>query len=512
MPASHTARTRASSWLRPTRLVPLGLVLLLVYFFFFTSSVHTHDRIFRELDPAQQYLAHHGPSPGNSFGGQNPAQQPARLHVIDKSDCPPLPGIDDVFVVLKTGASEAHKKLPIHFATTLKCVPNYAVFSDYDEDVAGHAVHDALDEVNRVIATQNREFDLYRRLKKDGKTAIRPDDVGPNSAGWKLDKWKFLPIAAKVWRDHPMTEWFVFVEDDTYLSWPNLLYYISKLNSSEPHYVGAQMQIDSVIFAHGGSGFVVSNEAMRLAVQKRRGNLEYYDGYTASHWAGDCVLGQLMDDVGASVHWAWPNFQGQTPATLGANAAGYEGDPWCNAAITFHHMSPIEIEQMWRFERRLEKLVRCSSCVFVTYTNSFDTARARSADAHHGVAWAGVARAATHRSGSQRVGQPSRGRGHGSLNPSSGLGVRQANRAVPRRVRVVSGVRAVQADGQRVHDDGRRDARVRKGRAVAQGQARCVGLAARPCRCRHCSFGRVRRPEAGVGAAGSFCFFCCGAG
>ena len=62
-----------------------------------------------------------------------------------KKDFPPpidtvvpfLPGLDNVFVILRTNATEAPSKLTVHFATTLHCIPHYAIYSDLAEEIAG---------------------------------------------------------------------------------------------------------------------------------------------------------------------------------------------------------------------------------------------------------------------------------------------------------------------------------------------------------------------------------------
>jgi hypothetical protein len=81
--------------------------------------------------------------------------------------------------------------------------------------------------------------------------------------GWKLDKFKFLPMVYKALRQMPQAKWVVFVELDTYPMWSNLLDYLSKFDANTPHYIGKQMFIGDVLFAHGGSGFALSAPAMR---------------------------------------------------------------------------------------------------------------------------------------------------------------------------------------------------------------------------------------------------------
>ena len=72
-----------------------------------------------------------------------------------KKDSPPpidtvvpfLPGLDNVFVILRTNATETPSKLPVRFATTLHCTPHYTIYSDLAEEIARHPIHDALAEI-----------------------------------------------------------------------------------------------------------------------------------------------------------------------------------------------------------------------------------------------------------------------------------------------------------------------------------------------------------------------------
>lgn len=123
--------------------------------------------------------------------------------------CAELPGADDVFVVLKTGATEFDHKFLVHMNTTLRCYPNYMVFSDHHEVYQGQVIHDALAPLDDHIKLHHRlEFGLYNRVKEGGREILsadelsgRPEAVRHKSAieawgniGWRLDKWKFLPM------------------------------------------------------------------------------------------------------------------------------------------------------------------------------------------------------------------------------------------------------------------------------------------------------------------------------
>ncbi|KAK7976954.1 c6 zinc finger domain containing protein [Apiospora saccharicola] len=257
---------------------------------------------------------------------------------------PTIPLLDDILVVLRTGATEAREKLPVHFQTVLACVPDLVVCSDFEEDVAGHHLYDVLDEVDEEIKRSNPDFALYNQLRahdRDGlgdyQTLFGSGGGGgaTDNPGWKLDKWKFLPMADKALRHRPQAKWFVFVEGDTYLVWQNMLAWLSRFDPEKPHYLGKHMYIGDVLFGHGG--------------RERRAEIE---AYTAESWAGAMVLGKVIKDVGIDMLWSFPNLQGDSPTTLDWNVSKLGREPWCYASITFHHLNRLEYEALWRFERR----------------------------------------------------------------------------------------------------------------------------------------------------------------
>lgn len=217
------------------------------------------------------------------------------------SVCPQSPLGDDILVVLRTGATEAHEKLPIHFQTVVTCLPDFVIYSD---------------------------------------------------SGWKLDKWKFMPMVDRALRHRPEAKWFVFVEGDTYLVWQNMLEWLSKFDPEQPHYLGKHMYIGDVLFGHGGSGFVLSNPAMQKVSRRWRETKTDIEAYTAEQWAGDMVLGKVIKDVGVDMFWAFPNLQGDSPTTIDWNVSKLGREPWCYAPTTFHHMNSLEYEALWRFEQR----------------------------------------------------------------------------------------------------------------------------------------------------------------
>ncbi|KAJ5692312.1 hypothetical protein N7462_001735 [Penicillium macrosclerotiorum] len=275
--------------------------------------------------------------------------------------CPPLPGINDVLVVMKTGVTESRDKVPVHFDTTLRCVPHYVIYSDFEEEIEGVKIHDVLRDMSPEVTEQIPDFNIYNRIKTYGRKGLEQDDFAdeansaigkPNNPGWKLDKWKFLPMAQAALRHKPNAKWFVFMEADTYVSWPTLLAWLAKFDHNKPYYLGTETQIADVIFAHGGSGFMLSNPALQRASDQYAVHQVDLDHYTNEHWAGDCVLGKVLADAGVNLHYSWPVLQNSNIGELDEFTTELYREPWCYIAIALHHLNSQDIENLWNFEQK----------------------------------------------------------------------------------------------------------------------------------------------------------------
>jgi hypothetical protein len=258
---------------------------------------------------------------------------------------------------MRTGATEALEKLPVHFETTLSCAPHFVIYSDYEEEIQGHKIHDIFDDVSEQLKSLP-DFELYRHLKSVGRSGVGASSHlgsgaagSPENPGWKLDRFKFLPMVEKALRHQPDAKWFMFVEADTHLVWSNLLLYLAQFDASKPYYIGKQTSLGDIVFGHGGSGFVLSKPAAEKLTEHMRAHLEEYDRFTTEQWAGDVVLGKALKDVGIPLLWAFPHFQGDPLRALDHNISKVNRQPWCYPAITYHHMSEEDIRLLWDFER-----------------------------------------------------------------------------------------------------------------------------------------------------------------
>ncbi|KAI1743156.1 glycosyltransferase family 31 protein [Xylaria scruposa] len=280
---------------------------------------------------------------------------------VATSRCPDTSLSKDVLLVVRTGATEVLEKLPVHFSTVLTCVPDYVIYSDLDENLEGHQIFDVLNQTTPNMKMHAPEFWLYNRLQTSGRDGMDYETTfgsGPAGAldnpGWKLDKWKFLPMVSRALEHRPKAKWFVFIEPDTYLFWQNMLKYLNRFDASKPHYIGRHMYIGPVLFGHGGSGFVISNPAMRMVSKHWIDNLDWFDEYTLKEWAGDMILGKAMENIGIPLVSASPHLQGDSLYSMDWTASRRNNPPWCYASLTLHHMTDTQIRPLWSFERGWE--------------------------------------------------------------------------------------------------------------------------------------------------------------
>jgi hypothetical protein len=281
--------------------------------------------------------------------------------------CRSLPGAEEVLVILRSGSTELDDRLAIHLSTSVRCFPNYLIFSDLEESYGEEHILDALADVDPGIVKENSDFELYRRIQKGGRISLNPSELaGPpdtfasrsgktGNPGWKLDKWKFLPMVNKTLHERPNMKWYVFVEADTFLLWSMLQQYLNLLDHTEPIYAGSPTFVGGVPFAHGGSGFVVSQPALRMVVNHYAAHKAEIEKFTDSHWAGDCVLGKAFMDSGIALTNAWPAMQGDYPGIVQYTEAVRRDEDtsrlWCGISVSYHHMSTAMIKELWMFEQ-----------------------------------------------------------------------------------------------------------------------------------------------------------------
>lgn len=311
---------------------------------------------------------HSEPGQGSSFGG---TQQ--RLETDASTESKASEGwneercghitrdMSDVLVIVKTSATEASEKLPVQLGTVLQCVPHYAVFSDYEETIGGIRTYDVLRNVTDATIEKQPEFQFYKRLQKAGRQGLTDaadwaeDPTVPpgkaNTPAAKLDKWKYLPMIDGALEVMPEAKWYVFIEADTYMVWPNLANWLAHRDHTTSQYLGSPMQIGDMIYAHSGGGIILSQKTIHELHELRTRSVEKLEELTANDWAGDCALARALESLHTPLTWSWPMMMISRPWEVDHFSEGYGRQPWCYPVVSYHNLSTRDIEEMWRFDR-----------------------------------------------------------------------------------------------------------------------------------------------------------------
>ena len=240
------------------------------------------------------------------FHRDSPKHYPPTVHPSDpeyaKVDhdrhCENFPDTSKILLVMKTGASESFARIPTQLFTTLKCLPDFLIFSDMDQEIGGYRVHDSLSTVLEEAKQGNKDFDLYRRQQA---CIVNQEDCNklgdPAKEGWNLDKYKNTHMAEKTFRLRPNYDWYVFVDADTYVLWPNLVLWLKQLNPLKKWYLGSVTLLNNFGFGHGGSGYVVSQRAMAEFAGEHAGIANQWDMRAKDECCGDYVFAMALKEA-----------------------------------------------------------------------------------------------------------------------------------------------------------------------------------------------------------------------
>ncbi|UKZ63187.1 uncharacterized protein TrAtP1_004417 [Trichoderma atroviride] len=107
-------------------------------------------------------------------------------------------------------------------------------------------------------------FGKYRSLQEaiDSADEDKASELGQRF-GWELDALKFIAGMELAYRKMPSKKWYVILDDDTFLIGPSLYLLLSHLDPARSWYIGNAVGDYKTRFAHGGSGILLSGDAVR---------------------------------------------------------------------------------------------------------------------------------------------------------------------------------------------------------------------------------------------------------
>lgn len=267
----------------------------------------------------------------------------------------------DILLIVKTGASTAWRRMPIQLITTLSNLPNSVVYSDLQENLSYEIqTVDVLSNVSDILRVHDTTaYDIYQDLQTNVHTyreqaqlpGDEPELPPGNKPGWVLDRYKFLPMLEHAQKNYPGFKWTVYIEDDTFVFWTNLLRWLATVSADdEPSYYGAFSGENDATFAQGGSGIVFSRSLMASVFSGPKiPTLQEYANFTANACCGDMVLGKVLRDHDVFVNrgeFGPISFRPEPPWKT-----AFEEFSWCKPIFTLHHLHQRDLVQLTMLER-----------------------------------------------------------------------------------------------------------------------------------------------------------------
>lgn len=252
--------------------------------------------------------------------------------------------LDRIQVVVKTGTGESAKN-KAHTASVTSCIENLLVFSDLEEKVGDRNFIDVLADLPQSY-NDIPDFATYATQKQAHEQG---DAVGYSSEGWRLDRFKFLPMVERAYKMNPDADWYVFIETDVYYFWDTLFRLLGQLDPSKMHYMGSPAPgSGGTFFAYGGAGFVLSGGLMRRLVGDSDMALSVrYEELVKNDCCGDAILGYaIMNKTGVKLEALYPTFAGDELKGLKVDR-----ERWCIPLLALHRVSPELMASLWTWER-----------------------------------------------------------------------------------------------------------------------------------------------------------------
>lgn len=286
---------------------------------------------------------------------------------------PPTPAYrleDDMVLITKVGSATVHKRLLIHLAEQPRShlyMPNQLYVSDYALQLGNITLYDALANVTSTISALPEFRSLRGELQALLESNQNLDDMSSKDAGWKLDKYKFLPAVAEAWRRFPGKKWYVLVEADTFVFWDEMVKWLGRLDEGEQYLLGHPSFCDydgkSTMFTHGGSGIVMSRALVEASFGSDAEFEHTHDELIQASAFGDALLSKAIYDS-PRVHLTelspegGERFNSDPPRVL-----KFVRGTWCKPILTFHHITPTDAVHMYDFQRRITPLLPANDTV-----------------------------------------------------------------------------------------------------------------------------------------------------
>ncbi|CAO1638202.1 unnamed protein product [Sympodiomycopsis kandeliae] len=299
---------------------------------------------------------------------------------------------EDVVLTYKTGSTVLFNRVPIwlldlsrarnsppcHRHGWAEYIPNQAFYSDAEMTLGDITFQDVLSNVSEYVKSMD-DFQEYYRIHQaltqrvDPAILPKPNTQIPVSKGWKLDKFKFLPLHGDAYRRWPNAKWQVAIEDDTFLFWNQLMKWL-KTQDHDSHRLFGNPTIlvnGSLPFAHGGSAYAISRGLLKSTYGTDPWNFEHqWDHWVRYSCCGDAELSRAfrLSTNSTSI----PNFE-ISRFKFQSESIGkikFDARDLCEPIFSLHHVTPFEYSQLQKFKETLD--IRVGPDDFIRYIDLLD--------------------------------------------------------------------------------------------------------------------------------------------
>ncbi|CZR66541.1 uncharacterized protein PAC_16442 [Phialocephala subalpina] len=285
---------------------------------------------------------------------------PENPHADTKTAQKTFNGLDpkDVVILVKTGATSIWRRMPAHMSTTLgnpALTPNVVYYSDSPDNINGNPVIDVLANVSSTLKS-SPDFELYTKSKEVASNNLYLESGSMEGdfylpGGWRLDKYKFVPMFQHVSEYMPGKKWYVYMEDDNYFFWEMLYSWLGTLDHTKPLLIGSPAFRLGEDFAHGGSGFAISGQALKQSFGIEKDLASKFESYAQEQCCGDQVLSHVLHSKGVERYkdldgGGWAALQ-----SLPHWRIGFGTWNWCSPIMNIHKVHQSDISRLSVFQR-----------------------------------------------------------------------------------------------------------------------------------------------------------------
>ena len=156
-----------------------------------------------------------------------------------------------------------------------------------------------------------------------------------------------------IYHQLPGKKWYIILDDDTFLIRPSLELLMGHVDYRKPRYIGNAVGDYKARFGHGGSGILISGEAMRRLFEHPGIVQEAYVESMTETW-GDRLVATTLQKLGIYIEESYNHhFNGEPPSIT-----RIWGDRFCSPLLSFHGLrKPGEMRRVGETLAKIDKPV-----------------------------------------------------------------------------------------------------------------------------------------------------------